>query len=102
MNLSKLMSITVLVSCFSIVPLAGDPKTIHLGFTPDFIDFSPDDRYMVAENENQYVVLDTKVNRKVLEGKYTFKIALMFVKHKFCPLSNFRGTAEKRTKKKAC
>ena|SRR5690606_20645736 len=102
MNLFKLISITLLVSCFSEVRSAEGPKMIDLGFTPEFIDFSPNDHYMVAENENQYVVWDTKVNRKVLEGKYTFKIALMFVKHKFCPLSNFRGTAEKRTKKKAC
>lgn len=75
MNLFRLISIALFVSCFSEELHAGDPITIDLSFTPDFIDFSPDDHYMVAENENQYVVWDTKANRKVLEGKYTFKIA---------------------------
>ncbi|GGH38721.1 hypothetical protein IA57_04460 [Mangrovimonas yunxiaonensis] len=48
--------------------------TIKLDFTPDFIDFSPDDRYMVAENETRYLVWDTQTNNKVVEGKYAFKI----------------------------
>src|SRR5690606_22515594 len=47
---------------------------IDLGFTPEFIDFSPDDKYMVAENENQYLVWNVETETKVLEGKYRFKI----------------------------
>lgn len=52
---------------------------IDLGFSPDFIDFSPDDKYMVAENENRYLVWNTESNKKVLEGNYKFKIG-RFVK----------------------
>src|SRR5690554_3350525 len=47
---------------------------IDLGLSPDFIDFSPDDRYMVAENENRYLVWSTESSKKVLEGNYKFKI----------------------------
>ena len=35
---------------------ATDLPAIDLGFTPDFVDFSPDDKYMVAENESRYLV----------------------------------------------
>lgn len=52
---------------------------IDLGFSPDFIDFSPDDKYMIAENENRYLVWNTDSNKKVVEGDYKFKIG-RFVK----------------------
>ncbi|WP_225036008.1 PQQ-binding-like beta-propeller repeat protein [Winogradskyella sp. SM1960] len=45
-----------------------------LGFSPEFIDFSYDDQYMIAENVNRYSVWNTTTNSKVLEGRYKFKI----------------------------
>src|SRR5690554_4386998 len=57
---------------------------IDLGFSPDFIDFSPDDRYMVAENENRYLVWSTESSKKVLEGNYKFKIG-RFIKEVSIP-----------------
>lgn len=68
-------SVTLLFLCLATTLYATDPKTIDLGFVPDFIDFSPDDRYMIAENEDLYSVWDTETGGKVLEGKYTFKVA---------------------------
>lgn len=77
LRLKKKLAVLCLV-LLAILPASAqstvDPANIELGFKPDFIDFSPDDRYMVAENENRYLVWNTKTNKKVLEGKYTFKI----------------------------
>lgn len=43
-------------------------------FTPDFIEFSGDDKYLVLENETQYEVWNTETNSKVLSGKHRYKI----------------------------
>lgn len=74
MNFTKIKLSFLLVTWLATAQSATDPKTIDLGFAPDFIDFSPDDKYMVAENENQYLVWNVASETKVLEGKYTFKI----------------------------
>lgn len=47
---------------------------IKPSFTPDFIEFSSDDKYLVLENENRYEVWNTHTKAKVLTGKHRFKI----------------------------
>ncbi len=74
MTFSKIKLSFLLVAWLATAQSATDPKTIDLGFAPDFIDFSPDDKYMVAENENHYLVWNVASETKVLEGKYAFKI----------------------------
>lgn len=74
MNLKKIKLSFLLVAWLATAQSATDPTTIDLGFAPDFIDFSPDDKYMVAESENRYLVWNVETETKVLEGKYTFKI----------------------------
>ena len=74
MNFTKIKLSFLLVAWLATAQSATDPKTIDLGFVPDFIDFSPDGRYLVAENENRYLVWNVETATKVLEGKYTFKI----------------------------
>lgn len=64
----------LLVSWFSLAQSTQESNTINLDFTPDFIDFSPDDKYMIAENEDHYSVWDIKKNTKIIEGEYNFKI----------------------------
>lgn len=66
--------VILLVLCLATTLHATNPRAIDLGFIPEFIDFSPDDKYMVAENENHYSVWNTETNSKVLDGKYMFKI----------------------------
>lgn len=75
---------TWISSSTSFAQNTNSATTIELDFTPDFIDFSPDDRYMVAENENRYLVWDTQTNSKIVEDTYTFKIG-RFLKNSSIP-----------------
>ncbi|MCE7054705.1 PQQ-like beta-propeller repeat protein [Algoriphagus sp. AGSA1] len=56
----------------AIAQLATD-KVINLGFVPERVDFSWDDKYMVLENENRYEVWNLETFSKSLEGNYKFK-----------------------------
>lgn len=47
---------------------------IPLDFTPDYIDFSPNDHYMVLEHDKQYQVWDVKSATKILEGEHAFTL----------------------------
>src|SRR5690554_1787327 len=74
----KIKNIVMVCLAFLALPLIYGQNSVNstqidLGFSPDFIDFSPDDRYMVAENENRYLVWSTESSKKVVEGNYKFK-----------------------------
>ncbi|WP_417200678.1 PQQ-binding-like beta-propeller repeat protein [Bizionia sp.] len=51
-----------------------EPSIIDIGLTPEFIDFSLDDRYMVAEGEGWYSVWNMETQTNVLDGDYNFKL----------------------------
>lgn len=74
MKLITTAILTILITWVSVAQNSMTPSSIELNFSPEFIDFSPDDRYMIAENENQYVVWNMDTQTKVLEGEYSFKI----------------------------
>ena len=84
MNL-KIKNIGAFCLAFLVITFAngqylGSSTQVDLGFSPEFIDFSPDNKYMIAENENRYLVWNTLTNEKVLEGNYKFKIG-RFIKN---------------------
>jgi len=56
---------------------APDEPGIDLGFVPDYIDFSFDDRYMVAENDFRYQVWDLDTHTKILDNEHPFKLGRM-------------------------
>ena len=62
------------ISRFSVAQNIAEPVILAPKFIPEFIDFSPDDMYMVLENENQYEVWNMESPTKVLDGKYAFKL----------------------------
>lgn len=61
-----------------------DPVDFDFGFIPDFIDFSPDERYLVAENDSRYQVWDLETQTKIIDGKHKFKLG-RFIKGKVLP-----------------
>src|SRR5690606_20718524 len=52
----------------------SDPAVIDLGFVPDYIDFSYDDRYMGAEKDTRYQVWDLNTQTKILHNKQPIKL----------------------------
>ncbi|WP_188442894.1 PQQ-binding-like beta-propeller repeat protein [Planktosalinus lacus] len=74
MKLLKTIFLFLLVAWQPTAQEAGDSVQIDLGFTPEFIDFSPDDHFMVAENDQRFQVWNIRSNTKILEGKHTFKL----------------------------
>ncbi|PKD19453.1 hypothetical protein APR41_15955 [Salegentibacter salinarum] len=73
MNFIKITFLFLLIAWQSTAQDAIDPGNIDLGFSPEFIDFSPDDRYLVAENDSHYQVWDLETQTRILNGKHTFK-----------------------------
>ncbi|WP_271425204.1 PQQ-binding-like beta-propeller repeat protein [Aequorivita sinensis] len=74
------------ILCFTLLSLSfiygqnsNSTFEIELGFAPEFIDFSPNGKYMIAVNENQYMVWDIEVNKQILKEKFKFKMG-RFVK----------------------
>ena len=57
-----------------------DPVDFDFGFIPDFIDFSPDERYLVAENDSRYQVWDLETNTKLIDGTHKFELSRFFEK----------------------
>lgn len=52
--------------------------TVEPSFKPDFVDLSPNGRYLIAENESRYAVWDTESKTEVLSGKYRNKLGRNF------------------------
>ncbi len=72
-NKIGILLLLLLAGLPSVYP-ASDPIGIDFGFVPDFIDFSHDDRYMVAENDVRYQVWDLDTRAKILDNKHPFKL----------------------------
>src|SRR5690606_33135011 len=72
-NKIGILLLLLLAGVPSVYP-ASDPIGIDFGFVPDFIDFSHDDRYMVAENDVRYQVWDLDTRAKILDNKHPFKL----------------------------
>lgn len=81
----KIKNISAFCLAFLIITITygqslGSSSQVDLGFIPEFIDFSPDNKFMIAENEDRYLVWNTLTKEKVVEGNYKFKIG-RFVKN---------------------
>src|SRR5690625_1992298 len=79
--MKKLVLIFLSFICSALTMYAGEkaPKwVIESSITPEFVDFSNDDRYIVLESEVGYEVWSTESKSKVLEGKYRYPLGRTF------------------------
>lgn len=57
-----------------------NPPEINFGFTPDFIDFSQNDKFLVIENDTRYQVRNLETKTKLIDGTHKFKLSRFFEK----------------------
>lgn len=57
-----------------------NPPEINFGFTPDFIDFSQNDKFLVIENDSRYQVRNLETKTKLIDDTHKFELSRFFEK----------------------